>query len=46
MLPDDAAGLETAARHVRDRLTAHRAGRFQPPPATPRARGRARGQSR
>jgi hypothetical protein len=39
MLPNDAAGLETAARHVRDRLTARRAGRFRPPPATPRAHG-------
>jgi hypothetical protein len=39
MLPHEFSSLESAAHHVRDRMNARRAGRFDPPPSWPRGRG-------
>ncbi|MDT5030333.1 MAG: hypothetical protein QOC94_504 [Actinoplanes sp.] len=39
MLPNESAALESAARSVSERLSSHRAARFDPPPRWPRGRG-------
>jgi hypothetical protein len=39
MLPNHPQSLESAARYVRERMSAQRAGRFEPPPSWPRGRG-------
>lgn len=39
MLPNEFTSLRSAARTVSERMSAHRAGRFDPPPSWPRGRG-------